>query len=126
MFNTHFDHISEKARENSAKLILEKIEELVSGNIPVVVTGDFNSSPETKAYGTITERFNDAKLISKTKPYGPNGTFNAFKYNDPIKERIDFVFVNSLFDVLKYGVLTDTQEQRFPSDHFPVVCKLSF
>lgn len=126
MFNTHFDHISEKARENSAKLILEKIQELVPGNVPVVITGDFNSDPETKAYGTITERFTDAKLVSKTKAYGPDGTFNGFKYNEQVKERIDFVFVNNLFEVLKYGVLTDSQELRFPSDHFPVVCKLSF
>src|SRR5690606_5031135 len=42
VFNTHFDHVGVKAREESSKLILKKIKELNSDNLPVVVTGDFN------------------------------------------------------------------------------------
>ncbi len=127
MFNTHFDHMGEQARQQGAKLILKKINELNAKNIPVFITGDFNSSPQTVAYATIVEQFTDAKLISQAKSYGPEGTFNGFDYMSKLPDgRIDFVFVSKDIEVLKYGVLTDTKEQRFPSDHFPVACRLKF
>lgn len=129
-FNTHFDNEGVLARENAAKMILEKIAQLSKANTPVIITGDFNSDPATSAYGTIVKQFSDSRLISKSKPYGPDKTFNDFKYCNYIqvvKEgRIDFVFVNKNVEVLKYGVLTDSRDERFPSDHFPVVTRLKF
>ena len=50
IFNAHFDHISELARENSAKLIIEKIEQLNKENYPVVLMGDFNQVPESNLF----------------------------------------------------------------------------
>lgn len=130
MFNTHFDNEGVQARENAAKMILGKIDSLASKKTPVIITGDFNSNPSTSAYGTIVTKFADSKLIAQTKPYGPDSTFNDFKYQNYTKVvtegRIDFVFVNSSVEVLKYAVLTDSKDLRFPSDHFPVVCRLRF
>lgn len=130
MFNTHFDNEGVQARENAAKMILEKIKSISTTNSPVFITGDFNSDPSTTAYGTIVSAFSDSKLVSATSPYGPEDTFNGFKYHTyttEVKEgRIDFIFVNKNVQVLKYGVLTDSKDLRFPSDHFPIVCKVSF
>ncbi len=45
--NTHFDHMGIKARENSAKLLLRKVENLRKGkNAPAILMGDFNLTPE--------------------------------------------------------------------------------
>jgi endonuclease/exonuclease/phosphatase family metal-dependent hydrolase len=130
MFNTHFDNEGVQARENAAKMILGKIDSLAAKKTPVIITGDFNSNPSTSAYGTIVTKFADSKLIAQTKPYGPDSTFNDFKYQNYTKVvtegRIDFVFVNNSVEVLKYAVLTDSKDLRFPSDHFPVVCRLRF
>lgn len=129
-FNTHFDNEGVLARENAARMILEKIHQLSDSHTPVIITGDFNSNPETSAYGTIVKQFRDAKLVSKTPPYGPDSTFQDFKYHNwtkVVKEgRIDFVFVNNNIEVLNYAVLTDSRDLRFPSDHFPVVCTIRF
>ncbi|MBO9728544.1 MAG: endonuclease/exonuclease/phosphatase family protein [Chitinophaga sp.] len=129
-FNTHFDNEGVQARENAAKMILEKIHQLSDKNTPVVITGDFNSSPATSAYRTIVTQFSDAKLVTKTRPYGPDSTFQAFKYHNWTKVvtegRIDFIFVNNNVEVLNYAVLTDSGDLRFPSDHFPVVCTIRF
>ena len=54
-------------------------------------------------------------------PYGPEGTTNGFKLDGPLKSRIDYIFVNNPVKVIKYGVLSDFQDQRFPSDYLPVV-----
>ena len=43
-FNTHFDHKGEVAREESAKLVAEKIQEIAGGKANIILGGDFNST----------------------------------------------------------------------------------
>lgn len=124
VFNTHFDHIGMKARTESAKLILKKIKELNKENMPVILTGDFNLTPDKEPISVITAILRDSKSISKQAPYGPEGTFNSFKFDAPMKDRIDYVFVNNQVEVLQYGVLTDSKDQRYPSDHLPVLVNI--
>jgi endonuclease/exonuclease/phosphatase family metal-dependent hydrolase len=38
--------------------------------------------------------------------------------------RIDYIFVYGSVKVLKYAVLTDSKEKRWPSDHLPVFAKV--
>lgn len=126
VFNTHFDHIGQKARTESAKLILKKIEEINVDQLPVILTGDFNLTPDKEPISVITSKLRDSKSISKLAPYGPEGTFNSFKFDAPMKDRIDYIFVNNQVEVLRYGVLTDSKDQRYPSDHQPVLVDLEF
>lgn len=58
--------------------------------------------------------------------YGTVGTFNGFKLNAPMKDRIDYIWTTANVTVLKYGVLNDMQYGRFPSDHCPVMARVSF
>ena len=122
-FNVHFDHQGVVARQESGKLMVQKIKEIAK-NEPVILTGDFNSTPETEQIKAIGTLLNDAHRVTKSPPYGPEGTFNSFKFDAPMKNRIDYIFVSNQFDVFKYGVLTDANEQHYPSDHQPVVAKV--
>ncbi len=51
-FNTHFDHISEEARFQSALLIKKEIDNLAK-NKPVFLTGDFNADEKERWYDVI-------------------------------------------------------------------------
>lgn len=124
VFNTHFDHQGVKARTESAKLILRKIKELNPANLPVILTGDFNMTPEQEPIVVISKELRDSRAISKDAPYGPNGTFNDFKFDSLLKERIDYIFVNNLVEIKQYGVLSDSKDLRYPSDHLPVFVNL--
>ena len=64
--------------------------------------------------------------LSATPPYGPVGTFNGFRLDAPMADRIDSIFVSRGIRVLKYGVLSDHLDRRFPSDHHPVMVRLAF
>jgi endonuclease/exonuclease/phosphatase family metal-dependent hydrolase len=119
-FNVHFDHQGVVARRESGKLMLQKIKE-IAGNLPVIFTGDLNSTPETEQVQTIQTVLNDSYRITVLPPYGTVGTFNGFRFDAPLKDRIDYIFVSNHFSVSKYAVLTDAVEQRYPSDHMPVV-----
>lgn len=125
VFNTHYDHIGVQARIESAKLIKQKIQE-IAPKLPVVFTGDLNVTPETEAISTIKSFLTDTKEISIEPPYGPTGTFNAFKWDSPLKDKIDYIFVNKAFKVQKFAVLSDSKDQRYYSDHLPVFVKLYF
>lgn len=128
--NTHFDHVGEKARQESAKLIRQRLA-TIAGTLPVIVTGDLNSGPKSIAYTTLTTGAVDGGLAplidgyvsSREGSYGPNASFNSFK--EIGDTRIDYVMVSSGIDVLKHGILTDRWDQRFPSDHLPVIASLN-
>ena len=125
VFNTHFDHIGVEARKNSAALIRKKIEEMTANkNLPVILTGDFNLTPESEPILLIKKFLSDSREVTEEPPYGPVGTFTSFDWNAAMDKRIDYIFVYGAISVLKYAVLTDSKEQRFPSDHLPVFAKV--
>lgn len=125
VFNTHFDHAGNEARKNSAVLIRDKIEEMAYNTaLPVILTGDFNLTPGELPISLIKKYLTDSRDIAEEKPYGPTGTFNGFKFDAPLDSRIDYVFVNGFVKVLKYAVITDSRDRRYPSDHLPVFVKL--
>lgn len=125
VFNAHFDHQGVIARQESGKLMVEKIKE-IAGDAPVICTGDFNSTPETEQIKALSTLLNDTYTVTKMPPYGPVGTSNGFRFTAAMKNRIDYVFVSDHFEVSKYAALTDAKDQRYPSDHLPVVAQISF
>jgi endonuclease/exonuclease/phosphatase family metal-dependent hydrolase len=128
VFNTHLDHIGEQARTKGLELILSRIEKLNINKYPVILMGDFNSEPETDRIIALKNKMDDARTISKDKPFGPYGTFNNFKYNQATNLLIDYIFVSkgNAITVNKYAVLSDAKDLKYPSDHFPVFIEISF
>ncbi|MFW5877670.1 MAG: endonuclease/exonuclease/phosphatase family protein, partial [bacterium] len=120
VFNTHFDNSGEQSRKESAKLILQKEAEINTENYPIILLGDMNFEPETEVYNYLQDRFNDSKKASEFV-FGPQGTFNAFEFCESVKRRIDFIFTDKeSVSVLRYAVLSDSRNKRYPSDHLPV------
>lgn len=127
-FNTHFDHRGEQAREESAKLIREKITE-IAGDAPVLVTGDFNASPDSAPYAAMVDGdgLEDAYEVSQLPHHGPTSSFSGFVVTEPLaaNRRIDYVFVSPDIQVLKHAILTDSKDNAYPSDHLPVIAEVS-
>ena len=124
LMNTHFDHVGVAARKESAKLMMAKAKEF-AGNLPLIITGDFNVSETDEAYFTLANSGIVADSYSKIDSrYAPNSTFNGFGKSIKPAERIDHIFITPQFSVKKYGILTDTYVGKYPSDHFPVMVDL--
>ena len=124
--NTHFDHRGERARTESARLIVDSLARLADGK-PIVVTGDFNVEPTAPAYAIMTELLQDSRGSSATAPHGPEATFAGFTV-DLMEEggRIDYIFVDDSTTVLSYGVISDQWNGLYPSDHLPVLAEVLF
>lgn len=126
VFNTHFDHIGVEARKQSALLIRKRIEKMTAeNNLPVVLIGDFNLTPDKEPVRMLGEYLSDSREITEEPPYGPLGTFNGFDFNaDLTSRRIDYVFVKGKIRVLEYAALSDSKNQHYPSDHLPVFVRI--
>jgi endonuclease/exonuclease/phosphatase family metal-dependent hydrolase len=122
-FSVHFDHEGVEARRQSGLLMVQKIREIAK-NAPAVCVGDLNSTPDTEQVKTIQTLLSDAHQLTQQPAYGPVGTFQGFKLDAPLQDRIDYIFVSKGSTVLSYAVLTDSMRGHYPSDHFPVLAEV--
>lgn len=124
LFSVHFDHRGSRAREESAKLVRDR---LPDG--PVVVAGDCNCRPESDPYGILSEPLTDTREVAETRE-GPSETFVGFgglavdEDGPKTAKTLDYIFVRG-FDVTTYRVVdsADDPEAR-ASDHRLVVTDL--
>ncbi len=124
VFNTHFDHMGKTARQESAKLLVQKIP-AIAGDAPAVITGDFNCAPDSPPYAIITEFLQDAKLVTEAPPSGPDATSRNFTPGSQPKKRIDYLFATTGVRILDYAVIDDVYgKDRRPSDHMPVTSRV--
>lgn len=126
VYNTHFDHIGQEARLQSAALIRDHIRAHAADGGPVVLMGDFNSEPADPPIGLLQEALHDARTRSQEPPFGPEGTFNGFKFQEPVTRLIDYIFVSQSLQVLQHAVLSDSRNAHYPSDHLPVLVRLDW
>ena len=141
-FSLHMDHVGKRARSESTRLVMEKMNEF-GDKLPAILVGDFNVDQNSDEYREIVESgvFNDAYKAARFR-YAPNGTFNDFKPAGYTSSRIDHIFLSPSIKVDKYAILTDTYRtrpkdqvdppvnpysirvlpyiSRTPSDHYPV------
>ncbi|AOW18460.1 endonuclease/exonuclease/phosphatase [Polaribacter vadi] len=122
VFNTHLDHKGNEAQLNGIQLIEAEIKKVNKKKYPVILMGDFNVTPESELISNLKINFNDAKELAGANAFGQQGTFNGFKFQDSIKNRIDYIFISKKANInlKKYGVLSDSKDLKYPSDHFPV------
>lgn len=116
-FNTHLDHVSQEAREKGIELILEKAKKDIAANVPVILTGDFNVEPTNPVVNQIEEA---GLLRIKTE----GRTFHNFKGGRE-GEPIDYIFTSKAIQVKESEVERAAFDGVYPSDHYPVVARLS-
>jgi endonuclease/exonuclease/phosphatase family metal-dependent hydrolase len=132
VFNTHWDHVGNVARVESGKLMRRMIEDKrkeEGGDVPVVVTGDFNSTEETEQYKTLTAgdnagvRLTDAyrEVHPQRKP--DEASFHAFKGGREAL-RIDWILHSPEWAAKGASIDHTQKDGRYPSDHYPVTAEL--
>jgi len=126
LFNTHFDHEIQMAREKSAQLVRQRIAALDT-KLPVLLIGDFNATAQTnKAYHILTgdQFLTDAWLAARERSGEGIATFNDFKAIQANGSRIDWILSRGKISVEGAEILTFSRNGQFPSDHFPVLARL--
>ena len=149
-FNLHLDHVGRVARRESARLVLKKIQEIAGPSSPVILTGDFNVDQTDEVFTILSSSGLQDAFTYAERRLAPNGTFNDFDTELKTESRIDHIFISQGFRVRRYAILTDSywtekpqattqgsgnapeelklkkHIRRAPSDHYPVLAKLSY
>lgn len=117
LLDTHFPYrdSDEEARSKSANELAAWVKKLPAGT-PAIITGDFNTGPDSESHRMLTETFKDAWLTASEKK-GPEETFHNFTGN--ATKRIDWILYRGL-EVKRVETITTSKDGRYPSDHFPV------
>lgn len=125
--STHLDNKGEKARQEAAKLIYEKLF-YNDSYYPLVVVGDLNTKKDKDtqkvidAFGTFLR---DSREVSLNQPAGCIGTWSNWKSADS-KSRLDYMFVHEVY-VMNYTTIQETFGRDVtPSDHFPVLIEVRY
>jgi endonuclease/exonuclease/phosphatase family metal-dependent hydrolase len=120
--NTHFDHVGEIARLQSANLLSSWLSEIKDSNVPVVLMGDFNATPETEVVKTLRSQLPTFSLSDHKAIQGPKHTFTGFTFKKKIFSTIDYVFASENLNTISVVHIDDMRDGRlFISDHLPVL-----
>ncbi len=123
IYNTHYDHRSQPAREKSSELILQRISDRSHAD-PVLLLGDFNAGESNRA---ITLLLDQTELVHTYRALHPDatevGTFNGFT-GESNGEMIDHIFASNGVEILEADIDRSNDHGRYPSDHFPVWARL--
>ena len=121
VFNTHFDHMGQIARKQSAKLLLAKSKEIAKDQVYFLM-GDFNSIPSDEPMVLIKNELNNTEEISTSGHFGPESTFSGFESREQENKKIYHIFCNNKKIIIKkHATLSNTWAGLFASDHHPVM-----
>ena len=121
VFNTHLDHVSDEARINGIKVVLDKINEL--GDVPAYLMGDLNAKPNSKTLKSVYEFFEDGQVVADITTDGATYQKWGEKLNS---ERIDYIVASiGKTNIYEYGIVDTLYDGVYPSDHFPIYIKTS-
>ncbi|MDV5170133.1 endonuclease/exonuclease/phosphatase family protein [Photobacterium rosenbergii] len=132
VFNAHFDHIGQTARQKSTILLSKKADEITAGaGDAVIVLGDLNfERSDTASYKALTDLYQDAREITKQPFTGVNGNKDqVFTYQGYGKEKpedIDYIFVNDKLAVNRFEYRNVIKDGIYASDHLSVISNISF
>ena len=116
--NTHFDCGTDAVREAESRCLAQIRRGF--GNLPFIISGDFNFKPDSPAYHLVREGgLFDASRTAPDTEF--ESTFHGYGKMGVI---IDYFFANEKIKPLVYRVLSEKHNGEYTSDHFPVT--LSF
>ncbi len=140
VLNTHFDHLSERARVEGAKLVLRRWHDLAQ-DLPTVITVDMNAGRFIPPRLGISINYTDDSLkqfetagfidvFSQLHKDGPkSNTFHNFEGDryDPRQShglwRVDLILAKGLTPTMS-EIIKTAQPPLYPSDHYPVLAAL--
>lgn len=120
--DTHLDHRGDVAQQKGLELIVERIAAMNPEELPMILTGDFNVTPEDPVLGGLNTKMLDArKTALKTES---RATFNAWGKSASI---IDYIYYSGFSECAEYEtIVRQYKGVLYISDHYPIVSRLVF
>ena len=124
--NTHLDHKGVEARKNGLKMVLDRIATMNPDGYPMVLTGDFNVTPDDECLVDLDKRMESARKIATVTD--TKSSFNGWgKFTPEDSYLIDYIYVSGFKAVPEFRTVTETYAGKpYISDHYPIVSVLEY
>ena len=120
--NVHLDHAGGQAQKNGLALVKKMVYEMNTEGYPVVITGDFNVTPDNPIVVDFNSVMKNAKQHAESVD-----TAESFNQWGERFLTLDYVFYDGFSKCHSYDVVTEKYEgKEWISDHFPVTSVLTF
>ena len=125
--NTHLDSDSALARKNGLKLILDKVAEKNTDNLPVVLTGDFNILPTDSVLDDVLGKAEMLDVRTTATKTDDLPTFNGFGNEGETPRVIDYIYYRGFASCPEYETIVKQYANiQYISDHYPILARLMF
>lgn len=120
--NTHLDHVGKEAQKNGLKLIVDKIAEINPDNYPMILTGDFNVTPDDSVLDELDTRMTSARKVAEKTDN--KGTYTNWGKTSKV---IDYIYYSGFGRCPEFQTVTKKYAgRRFVSDHDPITAVFIF
>lgn len=125
VINTHFDHVGETARKQSA-LMVSALAKKMASKFPVILLGDFNASPESEVISIIASNSGLTEVSTLAEKYRPSTECTFTGFDGKACEHIDFIWISPNIQAESYQIIDNDNGFNRLSDHRPVKAILTF
>jgi endonuclease/exonuclease/phosphatase family metal-dependent hydrolase len=114
--NTHIDVDDPEYRKQAIDLILQKIDALNTGNLPVVLTGGFNMEDGDDALSAVKARMQNARSAA----FSTDDVRTYHNYGK-VSQKIDHIYFSGFSSCQEFKTITERfQDRAYISDHNPI------
>ena len=118
--NTHLDHKGRLARRNGLALIVERIGAMNPEGLPMILTGDFNVTPDDPCLDDLENMMLNSRYTAVESDSA--GSYNAW---GKAEEEIDYIWYQGFGKCKSFKVVKDQFAGKpYVSDHYPIVSVL--
>ncbi len=124
--NAHLDHLREETRVAQAEVMAEQASRRRRPGDAVIFLGDYNTAPESKVRRVLMDAFPGLYDPWTRLGKAEESSHHPFTGNHSEGSRIDWILLDG--SCVAEDVFLDKSQARgrWPSDHFPLVCKFRF
>jgi endonuclease/exonuclease/phosphatase family metal-dependent hydrolase len=122
--NTHLDHVKPQTRLGQINVLIQEIKRVWDQQSHLIIMGDFNDSPTSEVRKILLTAF--PSLLDAWNLHNQHEETSHHAFNGEIQNgsRIDWILVDKRLRVLGCFMDKTNHNGLYPTDHFPIICKL--
>ena len=123
LINTHLDHKKSNTRIQQVQVLINQVQRVMGLNEHLVIMGDFNDSPQSQVRSLLMDAF--PQLQDSWRKFNSKEESSHHPFSGHCEEgnRIDWILTDNKLHLNECFLDKSHCQGKYPSDHFPVVCK---